>query len=232
MYVCVYLCRAVFKAKRKGTHLLILQCDSGHLDGELIACAKYRIVDEWIKKRDNRALAITHVLVIIHLPMQAKLSSFVGFQGGSWTSVHIDELVPDDDLYGVSPEVVTPESISELFCVSPKQELVVLEPVNVMQPKQDRHVSADAQQGKHYQQQYWRLHNCIQAAVSHLQDSKDARRGLERISILEELVPDGVFELRKSPVTSIYVYVHSQPCYKHTYVVHMRGSIWCSVLHL
>ena len=192
----------MFKTKRKGTHLLILQCDSGHLDGELIACAKYRIVDEWIKKRGSQTQAITHVLVIIHLPMQAKLSSLVGFQGGSWTAVHIDELVPDDDLHGVSPEVVTPESISELFCVSPEHQLVLHEPVTVMQDaKQDCHVSAQQARGRvPHKQQYWRLHSCIQAAVSHLQDSKDARRGLERISILEKLVPDGIVELRKLPL--------------------------------
>ena len=167
----------------------MLQCDSGHLDGELIACAKYRIVDEWIKKRSTQTQAITHVLVIIHLPMQAKLSSLVGFQGGSWTSVHIDELVPDDNLHGVSPELVTPESISELFCVSPKHQLVLHEPVTVQ---------ARGQVPR--KQQYWRLHCCIQAAVSHLQDGKDARRGLDRISILEKLVPDGVVELRKLPL--------------------------------
>ena len=102
-------------------------------------------------------------------------------------------------------EVVTPESISELFCVSSKHQLVLHETVTVMQAaQQDCHVSAQqARSQVPRKQQYWRLHSCIQAAVSHLQDSKDARRGLDRISILEKLVPDGVVELRKLPL---------QPC--------------------
>lgn len=161
---------------------MILQCDSGHLDGELIACAKYRIMDECIENEGSQTLAITHVLVIIHLPIQAKLSSFVGFQGGSWTSVHIDDLVPDNDLNGVSPEEVTPTSISELFCASPTHPALPFGP---------------SKEELSYPQHYWWLRKCIQAAVSHLQDSSGSRRGLERIRILEELLPDGTGQTRK-----------------------------------
>ena len=82
--------------------LLIIQCDSGHLNGDLIACARYRIYDVRAKAK---ALGLfnkcqithtTHVLFIIHLPVQTVQSSFVGFQGDPWISCHIDELRPSE----------------------------------------------------------------------------------------------------------------------------------------
>lgn len=196
--------RAVLKAKNKGQHLMILQCDSGHLDGELIACAKYRIMDECIKSRRSYTQPVTRILVIIHLPIQAKLSSFVGFQSGSWSSVHIDELLSYHDLHGMPLEELTPNYISELFRPSPEHQTLPLEPMNVMQhTKPDGSVSISPQATRvpaphvSHQQQFWRLNKCIQAAVSRLQDGKSCRRGLERISILEELLPDETVEIRE-----------------------------------
>ncbi|XP_019853235.1 PREDICTED: E3 ubiquitin-protein ligase RNF213-like [Amphimedon queenslandica] len=88
----------------KEESLLIIQCDSGHLYGDLLACARYRIDDEREKNkmRHKTGEGITHVLFIVHLPRQidATNSSFVGFQGGSWISAHIDDIRPplDSDL--------------------------------------------------------------------------------------------------------------------------------------
>ena len=76
--------------------LLIIQCDSGHLDGDLIACARYRIYDERAKSSIQNSFpgeeGSTHVLFVIHLPQQVIGSSFVGFQGDPWISTHIDDL--------------------------------------------------------------------------------------------------------------------------------------------
>ena len=78
--------------------LLIIQCDSGHLHGDLIACARYRIYDMRAKALLNKYQIshTTHVLFIIHLPVQTVQSSFVGFQGDPWISCHIDELRPSE----------------------------------------------------------------------------------------------------------------------------------------
>ena len=78
--------------------LLIIQCDSGHLNGDLIACARYRIYDMRTKALLNKyqRTHTTHVLFIIHLPVQTVQSSFVGFQGDPWISCHIDELRPSE----------------------------------------------------------------------------------------------------------------------------------------
>ena len=82
----------------KDESLLIIQCDSGHLYGDLLACARYRIDDEREKSkfRHTKGNGSTHVLFLIHLPRQIDnaSSSFVGFQGGSWISAHIDDIRP------------------------------------------------------------------------------------------------------------------------------------------
>ena len=99
--------------------LLVIQCDSGHKNGNLIACARYRIYDERIKainknKLQNR-VGVTHVLFIINLPHQvSSSSSFVGFQGDPWISCHIDDLRPTSG-NTIEPQQAISANISDLF---------------------------------------------------------------------------------------------------------------------
>ena len=92
-------------------HLVIIQCDSGHLNGDLIACARYRIYD--LRTRADVGQAM-HVLFIIHLPHQVSSSSFVGFQGDPWISAHIDDLRPTSGDAVAAFEAIG-STISELF---------------------------------------------------------------------------------------------------------------------
>ena len=98
--------------------LVIIQCDSGHLNGDLIACARYRIYDLRAKADDKQT---THLLFIIHLPQHVANSSFVGFQGDPWNSSHIDDLRPTSGS-GVSAYEAIGLTISELFLGCPKSQ--------------------------------------------------------------------------------------------------------------
>ena len=89
--------------------LVIIQCDSGHSNGDLIACARNRIYDVRSEKEGD-----THVVFVIHLPHQAANSSFVGFQGDPWISVHIDDLRPTSDST-IMPYEAMGTAISQLF---------------------------------------------------------------------------------------------------------------------
>ena len=89
--------------------MVIIQCDSGHSNGDLIACAKNRIYDVRSEKERD-----THVVFVIHLPHQAANSSFVGFQGDPWISVHIDDLQPTSDST-ITPYEAMSMPISQLF---------------------------------------------------------------------------------------------------------------------
>jgi hypothetical protein len=89
----------LFKSNRgKYCRLIILQCDMGCVTDNLIACARHRIYDMRanVKRemKDNEVVIGTHVLFIIHLPVQTVQSSLVGFQGDPWISAHIDEIRP------------------------------------------------------------------------------------------------------------------------------------------
>jgi len=63
------------------TRLLILQCDSGDMHSELIACARYNITNEHNQATltDDDSAGIVHVLFIVQLPRVAG-GCFVGFQ--------------------------------------------------------------------------------------------------------------------------------------------------------
>ena len=67
---------------------------------------------------------IPHVVFIVHLPVQAACSTFVGFQGDPWISCHIDELKPSAK-NGITLETAQGVTVSQLFYGGPK--LVKLE---------------------------------------------------------------------------------------------------------
>ena len=98
--------------------LLVIQCDSGHMNSDLIACARYRIYDERVKALERNRIqnrnGITHVLFIINLPHHVSSSTFVGFQGDPWISVHIDDLRPSVG-DSIEPLQAITTTISELF---------------------------------------------------------------------------------------------------------------------
>ena len=85
------------------------------MDGDLIACARYKVSDERARLSGmNRGLGSTHVLFVIHLPRQSASSSFIGFQGEPWISAHIDELRPRDR-NNFDPICAMGRKISQLF---------------------------------------------------------------------------------------------------------------------
>ena len=110
-YTNVYfLCSPYFKGveEDESSILVIIQCDSRHVNGDLIACARNRIYDVRSEERD------THVVFVIHLPHQAANSTFVGFQGDPWISVGIDDLRPTSDST-IMPYGAMGMAISQLF---------------------------------------------------------------------------------------------------------------------
>ena len=105
----------------EGACLLVIQSDFSHADGDLIACARYRIYDERAKALLQIEAGIshpTHVLFLIHLPVHTVRSSFVGFQGDPWVSCHIDELRRGSE-GGFSLEDARGATISEIFYGGP-----------------------------------------------------------------------------------------------------------------
>ena len=89
--------RSIFQRESADNHLLIVQCDSGHHHIDLIACARYRVLDEIAQA--SHLKKITHIIFIIGLPRKVGGTTFVSFQGGKWESYHIDSLMPPKDSF-------------------------------------------------------------------------------------------------------------------------------------
>ena len=69
--------------------LLIIQCTKADENIDLIACARYHVMDQRMKKETN---GVTHIAFIVQLPRVIGGTSFSSFLGGQWVSAHIDEL--------------------------------------------------------------------------------------------------------------------------------------------
>ncbi|XP_070190023.1 E3 ubiquitin-protein ligase rnf213-alpha-like [Littorina saxatilis] len=78
--------RLFFTDNQEGQKLLLVQCDSGDLNQNLIKCAQYCMQD--LRPPDSRH---HHVVFIIQLPRLAG-ACFTGFLGGNWHCLHIDDL--------------------------------------------------------------------------------------------------------------------------------------------
>lgn len=165
--------------------LLLIQCDSGHLNGDLIAYARYRIYDLRAKAIEKQC-STTHVLFIIHLPRKTPTSSFVGFQGTPWICYHLDDLQEcDEELFSLQDALLKP--ISELFYSdSFKSEFIF---PDLLTDLEDQN-SANGEVNKNSPYQCRRLHNCIQAAASKLRDTEDSsERATQRIETLLQVLP-------------------------------------------
>jgi len=110
--------------QRERPSLVVIQCDSGHLHGNLIACARNRIYDIMTRGDENQT---THVLFIIHLPRQLT-GTLVGFQGDPWISIHIDDLIPVEIDYVIElDQMIKGVSISNIFIGQDSSEPVLNE---------------------------------------------------------------------------------------------------------
>ena len=172
--------RPIFRRYTGEDCLLIIQCDAGHLNIDLIACARHRIIDERVSALQMNTdtdqyvpLQATHVVFIVQLPKQAGGTKFVGFQGAQWCSVHIDDLNPPKDL-SLDLSTAFYHSMSEIFGIgSAVNAIAESNPAAVVQFDASR-----------------RLHSLIQKAASRLQDNEEnSHRTTQRIDLLINLIP-------------------------------------------
>lgn len=176
----------------------MIQCDSGHVNGNLIACARYRTYDERVKAlkrhRIQSGYGITHILFIINLPHQISTSSFVSFQGHPWICAHIDDLRPTSvDILGSMEG--TPLTISQMFIGTNLPGVSLLQRRDTKDESQENlnvNETEIQRNGKEYAAcrtaRCEQLYTCIQAAVSKLNDTT-RERSIQLIKYLTKLIP-------------------------------------------
>ena len=131
-YICIFVVIDKFNytiiirfrtALEKGLntdHVLVLECDSGHKNGNLISCCRYRIVD--LLSKDELSRSMTCILFLIHIPRNYPKSNFVSFQEQPWKCYHVDELISKQDSFTVTDLVIADYSIAEAFSTETPEE--------------------------------------------------------------------------------------------------------------
>lgn len=111
----------MFQRVSSKDHLLIIQCNSGHQHTDLIASARYYVLDA---QAQSSHLKITHIIFIIGLPRKRGGTKFVSFQGGKWECYHMDSLIPPkDSLITIKSALSMPINDILLDCYTHNTEL-------------------------------------------------------------------------------------------------------------
>ncbi|XP_063441660.1 E3 ubiquitin-protein ligase rnf213-alpha-like [Mytilus trossulus] len=173
--------------------LLIIQCDSGDQNGDLIACARNTLQDELQQIHDR--VAHIHVVLLIQLPGIAG-GCFTGFQCGLWHSVHIDDIhTAPKDIPSVAE--MSGKSVSALLDVTKDRPEVDMEiesdhedrDIETMETNEeidlmDIHIEEKTATKKQFKIGYL-IKKCIQPALGNVKDPKsDETRAVDRLKII------------------------------------------------
>uniref|UniRef100_A0A8D2Q7Z3 RING-type E3 ubiquitin transferase n=1 Tax=Varanus komodoensis TaxID=61221 RepID=A0A8D2Q7Z3_VARKO len=177
-----------FLSATPGRKILIVQTDfeNGPLSAQLVASAKYSAVNE-INKIDLNDASV-FVFFITKLSRVKGGSSYVGFHGGLWQSVHIDDLRRSKDIVS-DVSALRNITISELFSedkgksgLEEKEEEMEVEVIAT--PSQETLAT-------NILDSTLLLKSCVQSAVGMLRDQNEiASRSTKRIEILLSLLSE------------------------------------------
>ncbi|XP_013916013.1 PREDICTED: E3 ubiquitin-protein ligase RNF213-like, partial [Thamnophis sirtalis] len=204
--------RNFFAVRTDGSKILIIQTDfeNGSLSAQLIASARYSAVNEVNKIQENQARVF--IIFITKLSRIEGGSSYIGFHGGLWQSVHIDDLRTSKDMIS-DITALRNITISQLFSENTGEsaenpETAGMKEEEETEEKMEVEVSPISEPEIFILDTTILLRSCVQSAVSMLRDhNEDAGRSAERIAILlkllsEEDTPQGNFlKITKSRLT-------------------------------
>lgn len=184
--------------------MLLVQCDAGDLNCNLIPCARHLLVEQrstaeqdFLESVGHNPSSFVHIVLIVQLPrLVGGCPTFAGFQGGRWLSIHIDELRPPT---GQIPAIqfMVDRSVSELFDVAPSTTQVDEMEVEEEQEEVtdiDMETTADVSSRDSNLDKVdivSLLRSCVQAAVARIDDeSSRPSRSTRRIELMLSLLPD------------------------------------------
>ncbi|XP_062382955.1 E3 ubiquitin-protein ligase rnf213-beta [Sardina pilchardus] len=157
-------------------HILLVQMDTeeSKCSEELIASAKYSTMNELMAMGSEEACC--SVVFITKLSRMTGGPQYIGFQGGVWLSVHIDDLRDTEDM-SLDLSAFCGTSMSELMSL-PSPD------IDAMNAEDSSVASVGIRHGKCVHLDNLSLvRSCIQKAVSLLKDSQNSR-SMERIRIV------------------------------------------------
>ncbi|KAK3552318.1 hypothetical protein QTP86_010384 [Hemibagrus guttatus] len=182
-----------FLDSTSGNKILIIQTefDEAFQSSNLIASAKYSSIGEINKFRKDQESEV-FVYFITKLPRVEGGTSYVGFHGGPWKSVHIDDLRRSKDIIS---------DIKALQCLTISQLFEEKEDKPEAMETEDMYRDGEDEAEKMEQEDNisWEnvldttalVRSCVQSAVGMLQDQGDAGcRSTRRVEILLTLLSD------------------------------------------
>ncbi|XP_053706651.1 E3 ubiquitin-protein ligase rnf213-alpha isoform X2 [Synchiropus splendidus] len=187
--------------------ILIIQCDFDEAthSSNLIASAKYSAINEINKITHESMDVAVLVYFITRLPRIEGGTSYVGFHGGPWRSVHIDDLRSPKDIV---PNINSLKNmtISQMFGDSMNQpEAMEVEDLYSEQEEQ----SGSSNPPDFALDTTALVRSCVQNAVSMLRDQMDDGRGSTRrlMTLLTLLSDDN--ELKGEFLQTLKKHLHS-----------------------
>uniref|UniRef100_UPI003AABD3E1 E3 ubiquitin-protein ligase rnf213-alpha n=1 Tax=Centroberyx gerrardi TaxID=166262 RepID=UPI003AABD3E1 len=190
--------------------ILIIQCDFDEAShsANLIASAKYSSINEINKIRPENMGSKVFVYFITKLPRMEGGSSYVGFHGGPWRSVHIDDLRRSKDIVS-DIKALRNMTISQLFEEKRSQP----EAMEV----DDMYTENEQQEAELEDQAGWDnvvdttalVRSCVQSAVGMLRDQVESGfRSTRRVEILLMLLSDND-EIKAEFLQTVKRHLHS-----------------------
>ncbi|KAL3987051.1 centrosome and spindle pole-associated protein 1 [Sarotherodon galilaeus] len=177
--------------KSSSNRVLIIQSDfdEASLSANLIASAKYSSINEINKITQENTGRKVFVYFITRLPRMEGGTSYIGFHGGPWRSVHIDDLRRSKDIVS-DIKTLQNMTISQMFeTKAPQAEAM----------ETDDMYTESEQEETVQEENTWEsvvdttalLRSCVQSAVAMLRDQVESGlRSTRRVEILLALLSD------------------------------------------
>nr|XP_055046764.1 E3 ubiquitin-protein ligase rnf213-alpha-like isoform X2 [Misgurnus anguillicaudatus] len=172
-----------------GDKTLIIQTDfdEGLQSTNVIASAKYSSINE-INKFRKECNSKIFVYFITKLPRVDGGTSYVGFHGGQWKSVHIDDLRKSEDIVS-DIKALQCLTISQLF-EEKADESEAMEVENMYTEDEEQKMETEENTGNVLDTTAL-VRSCVQSAVGMLRDQTEAgTRSTRRVEILLMLLTD------------------------------------------
>lgn len=171
--------------------VLIIQSDFGEASHStnLIASAKYSSINEINKIAQENTGSKVFVYFITRLPRMEGGTSYIGFHGGPWRSVHIDDLRHSKDIVS-DIKTLQNMTISEMF--ETKMQKAEAMEIDDMYTETEQEETEQEDQGQEsIVDTTALLRSCVQSAVSMLRDQvENGLRSTQRVEILLTLLSD------------------------------------------
>ncbi|XP_069016032.1 E3 ubiquitin-protein ligase rnf213-beta [Embiotoca jacksoni] len=176
--------RSFLQDAGRSLHILLIQMDleESHCSDELIASAKYCTMNYLMSLVDQTCWVI-FIVKVSRIPSQ---SQYIGFQGGIWHSVHIDDLRDSDDM-SLNLLVFCGTLISSLLKPALSGNHKDRETV-----RRKRNSKEDRSADRAHLHSLSLVKSCIQKAVSLLRDPDAVTsRSMQRVHVLLTLLGAG-----------------------------------------